>query len=318
MKWSVSTKIFLFFAVVIFAFGGASAYTVVRMTELRASFTVLWEEVIPVSNQLKSLSQRLETPEEFLEMKRPGDAQWVIRILPRLEPFQALRRLEGDLEALTTRPELEPGDRESFAEVLSTLRTFRTSRSLLTAVAKGQRLSKALAGERDSEAIFAELVSRTVALAASGDLSLAREESYVMIRALRQTNRLVKDAARSMSAPISAIQTRAAKDEEAARLAVLVIGACALGLSLLMLLMVQLTLRPIRFVREAARRIASGNYEERVVVRDTDEIGQLAEEFNTMGEALRIRDAALALQREELLRADRLATIGKMAAQVTH
>lgn len=318
MRWSISTKIFLFFAVVIFAFGGASAYTVVRMTALRASFTILWEEAIPVSNKLKSLGRRLETPEEFLAMKRPGDAQWVTRILPRLEPFKVLRQVEGDLEQLTKRESLEPADRDSFAQVLSTLRKFRTSRALLTAVAKGQRLSKELAGERDSEAIFEELVGRTVALASSGDLSLAREESYVMIRALRQTNRLVMEAARSLSDPIQSIQGRAAADEEAARLAVLIIAAAALGLSLLMLVMVQLTVRPLRLVREAATRIAAGNYDERVKVASRDEIGQLAEEFNTMGEALQERDAALARQRDELIRADRLATIGKMAAQVTH
>ena len=96
------------------------------------------------------------------------------------------------------------------------------------------------------------------------------------------------------------------------------IAAGALVLSLIILAMVQLTLRPIRQLTLGARRIAAGHYDERVEVRSSDEIGQLASEFNTMAEALRDRDAALARQSEELLRADRLATIGKLAAQITH
>ncbi|MDP6944067.1 MAG: ATP-binding protein, partial [Myxococcota bacterium] len=56
----------------------------------------------------------------------------------------------------------------------------------------------------------------------------------------------------------------------------------------------------------------------RVPTGSRDEIGQLASEFNTMAEALSARDRELARQREELLRAARLATIGKMAAQITH
>jgi signal transduction histidine kinase len=53
------------------------------------------------------------------------------------------------------------------------------------------------------------------------------------------------------------------------------------------------------------------------VVRD-DEVGQLASEFNVMAQALRDRDEALGRQREELLRSERLAAMGRMAAQITH
>ena len=45
-------------------------------------------------------------------------------------------------------------------------------------------------------------------------------------------------------------------------------------------------LRPIRHLAEASSRIAAGHYAERVPVSSSDEIGQLAEAFNTMAESL--------------------------------
>ena len=44
--------------------------------------------------------------------------------------------------------------------------------------------------------------------------------------------------------------------------------------------------RPIGRLAQASRRIASGHYAERVAVTSTDEIGELAESFNTMAGAL--------------------------------
>jgi len=288
------------------------------MTSLRASFTLLWEEAMPISTRLKGLSRRLQAPEEFLEMKRPSDAQWISRLLPRLEPFRTIRQVEESLKGLLEADELSASDRAVLDGVVKRLRTFRTGMELRNAVAKGERLSRELSGAPDSETLYSRLVEKTVSLAARGELSLPTEESYVTIRALRQINRVVIEAARAIADPLKNLQTRAADDEKAARLAVLIIAIAATVLSLVMLLMVQITLRPIRRLRESARHIAAGDYDERVQVRSRDEIGQLADEFNTMARALQERDDALARQREELLRTDRLATIGKMAAQVTH
>ena len=318
MRWSISTRIFVFFTVVIMAFGGASAYTVYRMTSLRASFTLLWEDAMPIATRLKSLSRRLQAPEEFLEMKRSSDALWVSRLLPRLEPFRTIRQVEDSLTDLLEADQLSDADRKTLEGVVTRLSEFRTGPELREAIAKGERLSRELADVSNSENLYHELVAKTVSLAAKGELSLPTEESYVTVRALRQINRVVIESARAIAEPLKSLQTRAADDEKAARLAVLVIGIGATLLSLVMLLMVQLTLRPIRRLREGARHIAAGDYDERVQVRSRDEIGQLADEFNTMAIALQERDEALARQRKELLRTDRLATIGKMAAQVTH
>src|SRR5262249_54353208 len=70
-------------------------------------------------------------------------------------------------------------------------------------------------------------------------------------------------------------------------------------------------LRPLRRLAEGARRIALGEYKQRVDAAAPDEIGALAREFNQMAQALDEREQAL-------IRSERLAAVGKIAAQITH
>jgi signal transduction histidine kinase len=70
-------------------------------------------------------------------------------------------------------------------------------------------------------------------------------------------------------------------------------------------------LRPLGAVTERARAVARGDLEPRQAVVSDDEIGELAGTFEQMV-------AAIARANEQLVAAERLATIGKMAAHVTH
>jgi two-component system NtrC family sensor kinase len=81
----------------------------------------------------------------------------------------------------------------------------------------------------------------------------------------------------------------------------------AIGAGLFMLR----TLAPLRVLRLQARQIAGGDYGRRMVVPSRDEIGDLAREFDAMGRAIEERE-------QRLIRSERLATVGRMAAQITH
>ncbi len=325
MRLSVSTKIFLGFAVVIAAFGSAFAYAIHRMSVSRASVTVVLREVVPAQSELRQVSRRLRAPEEFLALKRPSDAAWLQRLLPTIKPFERLRAVEERLRALARGGQLAAEDRAAVMGVVTSLEAFRRGDELARAVS-----SEGLSGlEQDAvgapgegqdraAALFDQLTRRVVRAANEGKLQAHAPEVRAVVRALRRINRAVVNAQRGLALPLRRLNDRAAADEKAATLAVIIIATGALVLSLLMLVMSQLTLAPIRRLREGARRVAAGNYDEHVRVRSDDEIGQLAAEFNRMADALRERDQTLARQREELLRADRLATIGRLAAQITH
>ena len=89
------------------------------------------------------------------------------------------------------------------------------------------------------------------------------------------------------------------------------LSSTAIVLAGMMLLLVHLSLRPIDRLIRGTQRIAEGHYEERVLVDTHDEVGKLADAFNRMGASLAEREA-------ELLKMERLATIGRMSAQVAH
>lgn len=83
--------------------------------------------------------------------------------------------------------------------------------------------------------------------------------------------------------------------------------------------------RPIRALVSAARAVGRGDLSQRIPVPRQDEIGELAAEFNRMAENLQAANNELIRQAEERLRleqevqqAQKLATVGRLAAEVAH
>ena len=70
-------------------------------------------------------------------------------------------------------------------------------------------------------------------------------------------------------------------------------------------------LEPVRELDRGATEVARGNYEVRVPVASTDELGRLAEAFNAM--CASIQDA-----RHELIRQERILTIGRLSSSIVH
>lgn len=89
-------------------------------------------------------------------------------------------------------------------------------------------------------------------------------------------------------------------------------GAVAI-IGLLAAVGVAVTLRPLRRLTDAVRNLGRGDWSQKISIpgdRD-DEVRQLAVEFNLMAEALQERE-------RRLLRGERLAAAGQLAAQITH
>lgn len=322
MRLSVATKIFLGFAAVIIAFSATSAFTLYRMSALRRTVTVLWKELNPMSNQLRALSRQLKSAEDFLALKRPNDAQWLQQVLPALEPFdgpQGFERLADRLATLAVSDDVSDVDKPELMNLAQSFRRFIGGRDLADAIA-GEDLPEVLkSGELVENAeLYDRLVRRTIKVAALGQLTPGSPETRAATRVIRRLNREVNDAVRGLAGPIRQIDQRTESDERGTTLAAGLISAGALIISIVILFIAQLTLRPIRSLREGARKIAAGNYAERVAVQSSDEIGQLAEEFNRMAASLEERDKALAEKQRELLQAERLAAVGRLAAQITH
>jgi signal transduction histidine kinase len=94
------------------------------------------------------------------------------------------------------------------------------------------------------------------------------------------------------------------------RLAVLWLGTVLAGIGVTYLLARRL-LEPVGALDRAAAEIATGNYSVRVPVQGSGEIGRLAESFNSMC-------ASLSKAREDLIRQERIATIGRLSTSIIH
>lgn len=89
------------------------------------------------------------------------------------------------------------------------------------------------------------------------------------------------------------------------------LGALTLAVGLGMFVYARRVLAPLTKVTERVRAVGQGDLTPREVVATNDEIGELAMSFEGMV-------AAIQRARSELVQAERLATIGKMAAHITH
>lgn len=78
-------------------------------------------------------------------------------------------------------------------------------------------------------------------------------------------------------------------------------------------------IKPIKSLVSASKEIAKGNLDTRVKCTSKDEIGELGETFNSMVSSLKERDERLKEYAEkEIMRSERLATLGQLAAGVAH
>lgn len=99
--------------------------------------------------------------------------------------------------------------------------------------------------------------------------------------------------------------------QSGAALALLALGNAVLLVALGYLLITSLVVRPLRQVERAIANLASGGPGQSVRVEGPKELITLGESFNQMA-------ASLTSQREQLIRTEKLASVGQLAAGVAH
>jgi len=107
------------------------------------------------------------------------------------------------------------------------------------------------------------------------------------------------------------------------------VGAILFGCGAAVLFMWVVVYRPVKELMDGTHRVAGGDLEYRLPVRSSDELGDLAESFNKMTaqvggvqarieEQVRRKTAELERVYKTLLRSEKMASIGKLAATVAH
>jgi signal transduction histidine kinase len=116
---------------------------------------------------------------------------------------------------------------------------------------------------------------------------------------------------RSLRGESGQIAQRLRDDEETALQFAVGLGGVGLLIGIVAFVIILRTLRPLQILRARAQQVAGGDYARRVAVPSHDEIGELVREFDVMAAAIQERE-------QRLIRSERLATVGRMASQITH
>jgi signal transduction histidine kinase len=157
----------------------------------------------------------------------------------------------------------------------------------------------------------AELLKRLFEAIASNDtVRSERARDALLKRGLAAHTKLSRIDRRVLASVDALSDEATAQQLFAVRLLIGLLALAAL-IGIAMGLYIRRVLRPLGEVTRRARDVAAGDLSPRVVRHTGDEISELASAFESMV-------GAIAAMRERMLTTDRLATIGKMAAHVTH
>jgi signal transduction histidine kinase len=297
MRLSISAKIFVGFLVVLATFGAVATYGAVAMRNLG-------DELRLVSRGYLDL--RLQVSELYTAQNN---------LLKELE----LLGKEGPARARLVKPDLDAARRVRLLKMPKTLDSVKALETLRTAPEEHELLNqtrKNLLGIGNHFAADEELFD--AAFGPIGDISLIGGDPE-KLRPVRDQLWRQEETIRKQLANV-AVELKLRSEQAALRLEheedravwatlLLVVIAIAVGAGVMWL--ATRTLRPLRTLAERAREIARGDYKQRVDASAPDEIGALGREFNAMAAALDERE-------QRLIRSERLAAVGKIAAQITH
>lgn len=285
------------------------ATVLVQLRQLQSDLTLLSEGYLPLAQQIAAVSAW--SPEE--EDANPATVERLYR--DRRRDAWLFKRLEAHLDI--SRRILEAMLAEPLPEQDRT--------SLRPIHAHVQLALQATDGVQDSQALFVQAMERE-----DGDEALT--QLVEMLKEEKRVDRNVRVLGTRVSRRIAEVVERTRERQGDAALLAASVSALAFFVALLLLVNTHFALRPIRRLTAGAERIRAGSFDERVPEETRDEIGRLAHAFNSMAASVQEREAALERRSQQLqqalddlqasqervIRTERLAAIGHMAAQIAH
>jgi signal transduction histidine kinase len=306
MRLSIPGRIFAAFAALLLVFAGVSGYTAHEVARLSEQVADVHQTLMPlppvfaeIKSEVRGLDLALE-PRESVLLRR--SVHLARRVHPYLERLAEL--FEDALERLGRPSRLSTSETGPLAQRWRALDAQRQALSTRVSTFFERVESE---DDRDAEP--------------AGDAETERMATQRVLR--REVADLGREVAR-MEVEVNSVTNRAmeafAQEERSAVWSAVLLTILGLAAGATLTAAAALTLRPLRTLREGVERIARGDYERPVDVAliGRTELGGLAADINRMAEAIRRRDAQLAAQQRELLHQERLATVGRLAAQITH
>lgn len=291
IRRSVATRVLASYVMILIAFSLAAGWSVLAQRRAADEANLMRSGYFPLALAVRDLVAKQDTWNSQLNhittAKNPADI-----------------RVWFDFALRIGRPKM-------FGEVKAAInRTFNTSGDEAARLV-GVELMHETAAIEQFLAGDAERLSRLFeALDRNDQVGAERARDELVTRGsqgLRRMNRLEQRVQYRVDELLDAARER----ERLALHLLILLSGLTLLVGILMALYARRVLSPLALVTERAKAVASGDLKPRPAVDTNDEIGELAKTFESMV-------SAIARANEQLVAAERLATIGKMAAHVTH
>lgn len=294
---TLSARILLGFAALTVTFGVITATLVVNTSQVEDQSILIGQGYMPAALASKDLQRNQEDLNAFLEKvgNNPlsDEARRELGNLRRRRD-QPVGKIRDVLDELERKIDVDP-------------KWFQVTRPTIEAIARAVGAVGPL---------YEQMLATAAPGSGSGD---AAAELAAAQRQARDKLRLDETRIKTMALGLAdQLQGRVAqaagfleRNERTLRLRTIFYGLIAVVLGLLVTVWVVIQLRPLRQLREGARHIAAGDYASRIPEKGPAEVADLAREFNSMGRAVEERE-------RELVRSERLAAVGKMAAMIAH
>ncbi len=293
----IATKIFLAFAVSLLAFSAVAGLGIARLHEARRDLKLLSGGYLALTRIAAQLDVKDWVAARVLEasaLDRAARQVYLPVARAQFPEFVRDKIEEGRRVARESRP-LARGDEARFLDEVS-----------VRLDALGARWSEYDAAAR---ALFDALE------AGEGQDPRTRAAFETRAQAVRQLEKGLSLDVKLLQVALEtqiADRVRAAERAEGRTVLLTVLySLLALAIGVGAALVSQRLLSPIQKLTDGVKAVATGDLTRVVEVRSRDELGLLAREFNAMA-------ASLDRQRNELRRAERLAAVGRISAQITH
>ncbi len=288
---TVATRVLLSYALVTAAFALTAGWAVLTLRSAAGDADLMRSGYLPLSLGLRDAVASQDTWNTQLNhittAKNPAD-----------------KRVWFEIALTTGRPKM-------FGEVRALLNNAFMSSANEGIASIGRGLATEATGIEKFLDEDRELLKELFAALDSGDLPRAEaRRDQLVTRGIGAKKRLSELEARVELEVDKLLEGARARERLAIRLLV-ALALFGLAVGVLMALYARRVLKPLGAVTARANMVARGDLTARPVVASNDEIGELAATFESMVDAIKTAN-------EQLVASERLATIGKMAAHVTH
>jgi signal transduction histidine kinase len=302
MRLSLATRIFVGYAVVLATFGAVSLFSISELHRNQLEIRLVSQGYLSLSQTAAAIETFQKNQARDTERLRDEDSVETRRALIRLArlyfPTLMAERLDGAIAAARHVLEFAPDtEREFIGETVSRFEELKVRFKEYDEASNAA--FKVLEKENPDWGAAHERLDRLQAMEASLASSIRLVHGSIEARLLDRAK-------------------QAQERDRRTGVVIIALAVLAIATGLVSLGVTARSLRPVRRLIDGVARIRAGDYSTRLGIPGDDEIATLAREFDAMAAALKQREAELAQKQEELVRAERLAAVGKVSAQVAH